>query len=261
MTFAYLVVAGLGLVIGSFLNVVIWRVPRGESIVSPPSACPRCGARILARDNVPVLSWLVLRGACRGCKEPISVRYPLVELGTAVVFCGVLLRFGASSPWALPAYLYLGAVAMALALIDLDVHRLPDQIVKPSYPVLAVLLVVATWGADQGWSSAIRALIGGAALLLLYLGLVVIYPRGMGWGDVKLAGLLGAACAWAGWGAFAVGAFGAFFLGGLFSIGLLLARRARRGTGIPFGPWMLLGAAIGIAWGNQLWSAYLSLMV
>src|SRR4051812_18121571 len=93
----------LGLLIGSFLNVVIWRVPRGESIVSPPSACPRCGKEISARDNIPVVSWLLLRGRCRGCQEPISVRYPLVELGTAVLFGLTAWHFGLS--WPLPAFL------------------------------------------------------------------------------------------------------------------------------------------------------------
>ena len=114
--------AVLGLALGSFLNVVVWRVPRGESVVRPPSACPGCGTAIKARDNVPVLSWLVLRGRCRSCGTPISRRYPLVEAGTAVLFVVMALRFG----WdpVLPAYLYLAAVGLALALIDIDCKRL-----------------------------------------------------------------------------------------------------------------------------------------
>lgn len=255
------VLAGvLGLLIGSFLNVVIWRVPRGESIVSPPSACPSCGHRVRARDNLPVLSWLLLRGRCRDCGAPIAVRYPLVEAGTSVAFVLVVLRFGVV--WELPAYLYLVAIGVALALIDLDVHRLPDAIVLPSYPVMVVLLAVASWapGGPSDWGALIRALIGAVALFGLYGLLFVIYPRGMGLGDVKLAGLLGLALAWLGWGSLVVGAFAAFLVGGVFSVLLLATGRATRKSGIPFGPWMLAGAAIGIGWGEQLWAGYLDIL-
>ncbi|MGY4642605.1 prepilin peptidase [Cellulomonas sp. URHB0016] len=244
----------VGLLIGSFLNVVIWRVPRGESIVSPPSACPRCGARIAWYDNVPVLSWLVLRGRCRRCHEPISVRYPLVELGTGVLFGLVAWHFGIS--WTTPAYLYLAAISVALALIDIDVHRLPNAIVLPSYVVVPVLLAVASWGSDD-WPALLRAVIGGVVLYAFYFLLVLVYPRGMGFGDVKLAGILGAYLAWLGWGSLVVGAFAAFLVGGVFSIVLLAAGRAGRKSKIPFGPWMLLGCAIGVAFGESLWSAYL----
>ena len=255
-----LAAAFLGLLVGSFLNVVVWRVPRGESVVSPPSACPQCGAHIRARDNVPVLSWLVLRGRCRDCDAPISRRYPLVEASTGVVFALVVLRFWTDQPWAVPAYLYLGAIAVALALIDLDVHRLPDAIVLPAYPVVAVLLAAASWGSGD-WGSLLRAVIGAAALFAFYGLLWVVYPAGMGRGDVKLAGVVGGALAGLGWGSLVVGAFAAFLVGGVFAIGLLLLRRAGRKSGIPFGPWMILGAAIGIGWGEALWSAYLGLML
>ena len=249
-----------GLIIGSFLNVVIWRVPRGESIVTPPSACPTCGHRIEPRDNVPVISWVLLRRRCRHCGAPISARYPLVESGTAVLFVLVVVRFGVG--WELPAYLYLAAVAVALALIDLDAHRLPDAIVLPSYGVGVVLLALASAdpGGSADWSALVRGLVGGAALFALYFLLLVAYPAGMGFGDVKLAGVLGLYLAWIGWGAFAVGAFGAFVVGGVFSLLLLATGRATRKSGIPFGPWMLVGAAIGIGVGEQLWSAYLSVL-
>lgn len=251
-------VAVLGLLIGSFLNVVIWRVPRGESLVSPPSSCPRCGARIAWFDNVPVLSWLLLRGHCRRCHEPIALRYPLVELATGVTFGLVAWHFGVS--WAVPAYLYLAAIGIALALIDIDVRRLPNAIVLPAYVVLPVLLAVASWGTDS-WPALLRAVIGGAVLYAFYFLLVLAYPRGMGFGDVKLAGILGAALAWVGWGALVVGAFAAFFVGGLFSVVLLVSGRASRKSAIPFGPWMILGCAIGVAFGESLWSAYLGALV
>lgn len=250
----------LGLAIGSFLNVVVWRVPRGESVVSPPSACPRCGVALRRRDNVPVVSWLLLRGRCHSCGEPISRRYPLVEAGTAAVFCGVALRLGWS--WGLPAYLYLAAVGVALALIDLDVRRLPNAIVLPSYPVVLALLTLASLAPGRGadWSSLLRAGVGGAVLFGFYFLLVLLYPRGMGWGDVKLAGLLGMGLAWLGWGSLIVGGFAAFLAGGVFSLALLAAGKASRKTAIPFGPWMILGAAVGFAVGEPAWTAYLSLL-
>ena len=253
----WLTAAVLGALIGSFLNVVVWRVPRGESVVSPPSACPRCGHEIRARDNVPVVSWLLLRGRCRDCAAPISPRYPVVEATTAVLFALVALRIG----WApeLPAYLYLAAIGLALALIDLDTHRLPDPIVLPAYPVLAVALGAASWVTGD-WGALLRAVIGGAALWAVYFLLMIVKQGGMGFGDVKLAGVLGAGMAWLGWGALIVGGFAAFLLGGLYGIALIVAGRGGRSTRVPFGPWMVLGTAIGIAAGQQLWTGYLDLV-
>ncbi|MBX9245860.1 prepilin peptidase [Actinotalea ferrariae] len=263
MTAVLLALLGvLGLAVGSFLNVVIHRVPAGLSVVRPASACPACGKPVRPRDNVPVLSWLVLRGRCRDCGEPISVRYLVVELVTAAAFVGVGLRFLVleDAPGALPAFAYLAAIGVALAAIDLDVHRLPNAIVLPSYPVLAVLLAVACWAGDD-WSAGLRAVIGGVGLYALYFLLVVVKPGGMGFGDVKLAGLLGAALAWCGWGTLAVGAFGAFLVGGVYAVVLVLAGRAGKGSRIPFGPWMIAGAALGVAVGEPLWRAYLDLLV
>ena len=248
----------VGLLIGSFLNVVVWRVPRGLSVVSPASACPSCETTIRARDNVPVASWLALRGRCRDCATAISARYPLVELGTAVLFVLVGVRLGVDG--ALPAFLYLAAIGVALALIDLDFHRLPDAIVLPAYPVLAVLLTAAA-AVSGDWGALLRAAVGGAVLWALYFVLMVAKPGGMGFGDVKLAGVLGLALGWLGWGSLVVGGFGAFLLGGVFSVVLLLTGRASRSSGIPFGPWMLAGAAVGVAVGERLWQGYLALIL
>jgi len=261
MTLALAALAGLlGLVVGSFLNVVVHRVPAGRSVVRPRSACPACGHEVRARDNVPVVSWLVLRGRCRDCGAPISARYPLVELGTGVLFAATFLVLEARGQLAvLPAALFLAAISIALAAIDLDTRRLPNAIVLPSYPVLAVLLVLASaLGGD--WSALARAGIGGAALWLLYFLVMVAKPGGMGFGDVKLAGLLGGVLGWFGWGSLVVGAFAAFLVGGVFSVVLMLAGRAGRKSAIPFGPWMLLGAWIGIFVGEPLWGAYLGIL-
>lgn len=267
------VVSGvLGLLIGSFLNVVVYRVPLSMSLVAPPSACPKCGSGIAPRDNVPVLSWLLLRGRCRNCAERISARYPIVEAGTALFFVLVSLRFAAdvasasfafgvtdlvADLAALAAFLYFAAISLALAIIDVEKHRLPNSIVLPGYPVAFVLLGVSSiFAADA--ESFIRAAIGSAGLFLFYFVISLISPAGMGFGDVKLAGVIGAFLGWIGWGALAVGAFAAFLLGGLFAIVLVLARLARRKSGIPFGPWMLAGAWVGIFFGNPIWSGYLS---
>ncbi|MBG6238961.1 leader peptidase (prepilin peptidase)/N-methyltransferase [Mycetocola sp. CAN_C7] len=276
----------LGLLIGSFLNVVVYRVPAGMSIVSPPSACPGCGSEIKAYDNVPVLSWLALRGKCRSCHEPISARYPLVEAGVGVFFAvvavwwwvaaapavstssiaGVGSIIGVSSTsetvasvLILVAFLWLAGVSVSLALIDLDTHKLPNAIVLPSYLVGGVLLAAA--GILNGDIDAlIRAAVGMAALWAAYFLLAMLYPGGMGFGDVKLAGVLGIYLGFVGWGALLVGAFAAFFLGGIYAIALLLSKKAGRKSGIPFGPWMLAGAWVGIFAGNTLWTSYLSLL-
>ena len=266
---AIIVVVGiLGLLVGSFLNVVAYRLPIGKSVVAPPSACPKCGEHIKPWDNVPVVSWLVLRGRCRHCAEPISARYPLVELTTGLLFAAAAFRF--SQPLDIPApalaatavlllaYLYFAAISVVLTVIDIDSHKLPNLIVLPSYIVVAALLLIASviYG---DFSQLLRAAIGGAALFAAYLIMALVYPGGMGFGDVKLAGVIGLLLGFLGWGTLVVGAFSAFLLGGLFGIALLVLRRANRKSGIPFGPWMLAGAWLGIFIGERSWNWYLGL--
>lgn len=260
-----LVFAGLlGLVIGSFLNVVIYRVPAGISLMRE-SRCPSCNAPVKPWQNVPVISWLLLRGRCASCGASISWRYPLVELGTALAFVAVTWLFSTQSEVPVGAavvvtiaYLYLAAISIALALIDIDTHRLPNAIVLPSYAVVGVLFALAcVLGAD--WSSLLRAAIGGAVLYLFYFVLRVVRPAGMGGGDVKLAGVVGLYLGWIGWGALAVGAFAAFLIGGVVGLALILARRAGRKSAIPFGPFMLIGAWTGVFAGEALGHAYISL--
>jgi leader peptidase (prepilin peptidase)/N-methyltransferase len=261
MTALLVVVAAvLGLAVGSFLNVVVWRVPRDESVVRPPSACPACGHPVRPRDNVPVVSWLLLRGRCRDCDAPISVRYPLVEATTSVLFALVVGWLGAS--WALPAFWYLAAVSVALFLIDVDVRRLPNAIVLPSYPVAFVLLALASAnpGGPSDFSALLRAVLAGAALLVFYVVLRVVYPAGMGLGDVKLSGVLGLYLGWVGWSAVVVGAFAAFLLGGVYGVALVVLRRAGRKSTLPFGPWMLLGAAVGLVAGPAVAGWYVGLL-
>lgn len=255
---ALVIAVGLiGLLIGSFLNVVIHRVPAGESIVSPPSRCPGCGNLISPRDNIPVISWLLLRGRCRTCHEPISARYPLVELLTAAVFALMAWRFGLA--WDLPAYLYLAAVGVALAAIDLDTKRLPNVIVLPSYPVAAALFLLPALLEGQ-WDNYVRAIAGAAALCGVYFLLALIHPAGMGFGDVKLAGVLGAYLGWLGWAALVVGGFLGFALGAVVGVAMMVAGRAGRRTALPFGPFMLLGTLLAIFLAEPLSQWYLGLV-
>jgi leader peptidase (prepilin peptidase)/N-methyltransferase len=247
----------LGLAVGSFLNVVVHRVPRGESVVSPPSRCPRCASPIRARDNVPVISWLLLRGRCRHCGEPISARYPLVELLTAAVFVAFALRFRDDLA-VLPAYLFLGAAGVALALIDLDVRRLPNALVYPCYAAgLTLLGVAALAGGDLAALG--RAVAGMAALFAFYFVLWYVKPGGMGFGDVRLAGVLGLYLGWLGWGSLLVGLFAGFLFGGLTGLALMAVGRAGRKSRIPYGPFMLAGAFVAVLAGQPLAAAYTSL--
>ena len=249
------VVGLLGLAVGSFLNVVIYRIPRGESLVRPGSHCPHCGNEVRSRHNVPVLGWLLLRGRCADCAAPISARYPLVEAGTALLFVAVAARFGLS--WALPAYLYLAAIAVALALIDLDVMRLPDAIVLPSYLVALTLLVPAALLGD-GLAPIVRGLVAAALLWLFYRALARF--GGMGGGDVKLAPLLGFYLGWLGWDALAIGAFAGFLLGGLAGAVLMAVRLAKRKSRVPFGPYMLAGAFVAVFAAAPIAGWYLDLL-
>jgi leader peptidase (prepilin peptidase) / N-methyltransferase len=250
--------AMLGLAVGSFLNVVIHRVPRGESVVAPRSHCPVCTVALRPWHTVPVFSWVAQRGRCATGRHRIGARYPLVEVGTAALFVAVTARIGLDP--ALPAYLYLAAVAVALAMIDLDVRRLPDAIVLPSYVVGGVLLAAAA-ASNRDWSAAARGVAAMLLLWLLYFGLSVTYPGGMGFGDVKLAGLLGLHLGWLGWSAVWVGTFVGFLLGGVVAVGLLVTRRAGRRTAIAFGPAMLGGALVAVFGAGPISSWYTALLM
>jgi leader peptidase (prepilin peptidase)/N-methyltransferase len=251
-----LLVAALGLAIGSFLNVVIWRVPRGESVVRPPSSCPRCGSTIRTADNVPVFGWIRLKGACRDCNERISARYPLVEALTGALFAAMALRLGFAAD--LPAFLYLVALGVALAFIDFDTKRLPDALTLPSYAVVAALLVGAAMVASTP-GPLLRAAAGAGILGGFYFLVWFVYPAGMGFGDVKLAPILGAYLGWLGYGVLAVGAFLGFFLGAVIAVGVVALKNGGRKTKIPFGPFMITGAVLAVFVGQEIADAYVRL--
>lgn len=248
------VAAGLaGLCVGPFLNVVIHRVPRRESVVRPRSRCTGCGTPLAERDNVPVLSWLLLRGRCRTCGMSISARYPLVELATGALFASAALRFGAA--WVLPAYCAFFAVLLAVAVIDLEHFIVPNRIVFPtllaSVPLLAVVALV-----DGAWGDLATALVGAVAasggLLLIHL----IHPKGMGMGDVKLALVLGLFLGWLDLAHVALGLFLGFFLGAVGGVLLIALRLRSRRDHVPFAPFLAGGALVAVLVGNPLLDWY-----
>jgi leader peptidase (prepilin peptidase) / N-methyltransferase len=235
----------MGAVIGSFLNVVAHRVPRGESLVSPGSHCPGCGAEVKPYDNIPVVSWLRLRGRCRNCGMRISARYPLVELATAIAFAAVVAVRGFDNDLFLE--LPFVAALIALAAIDFDHKLLPNKIVYPlaAYGVIATLLV------DQ--DDLVENLIAGAGAFLFLLVAVIAYPRGMGMGDVKLAGAMGLYLGLSVIPALLV----AFLSGSLVGI-VIIAREgaAGRKKAVPFGVFLALGGIVGVLAGPELIDLY-----
>jgi len=241
------VLAGLcGLVVGSFLNVVIHRLPRGESVVFPPSHCPACGTPIRWYDNVPVLSYLLLAGRCRACRAPIPLRYLLVELATAGLFLAVALRFPLGLA-ALHAAL-LGCLCLALAWIDWEHMLLPDLLTLPG-TVVGLLLALAGGPTPLG-----SALLGTALGVAIPLGIIWAYRllrgvEGMGLGDVKLLGMLGAFFGWQG---MLVTLALAAVAGALVGVGLILAGRGSRETELPFGTFLCAAALVVLFFGQKL---------
>jgi leader peptidase (prepilin peptidase) / N-methyltransferase len=235
----------LGAVIGSFLNVVVHRVPLGESLVSPGSHCPGCGAEVKPYDNIPVVSWLVLRGRCRNCGMRISPRYPLVELATAIAFAAVVAVRGFDNDLVLE--LPFVAVLIALAAIDFDHKLLPNKIVYPmaAYGLIATLLV------DQ--EDLVENLIAGAGAFVFLLVAVIAYPRGMGMGDVKLAGAMGLYL-----GLSVIPALLVAFLSGSLVGVVIIAREgaAGRKKAVPFGVFLALGGIVAVLAGPELIDLY-----
>ncbi|SEI86409.1 prepilin peptidase [Demequina mangrovi] len=256
MTWLVLAGAALGLLCGSFANVLIARVPAGERWAHDRSRCPRCGHQLAWHDNIPVLSWLWLRRRCGYCAEPISARYPAVELVTSALFAVTVLVHGAT--WSTVGLLYLALISVALVVIDLDVQRLPNSLVLPAIPVVAVA-VAAEAGSQGDWWILARAGLAALALGGFYFAMWFAYPKGLGFGDVKTAVLLGLALGAIGWDALAVGAFLGPMLGGAAGIAAIVRHRKVSDVRLAYGPWLIGGAWIGILAGPQLWDAYIDL--
>ena len=271
-TFA--IVAGIfGLMLGSFLNVVIHRMPimmerdwaaqcadfRGEpapvfeplTLAKPRSRCPKCGHAISALENIPLLSWIVLRGCCRGCAAPISPRYPLIEAVTGVLFAFAAWHFGFTAA-GLGALVFIGAL-IALTGIDFDTQLLPDDI---TLPLLWLGLALNAFNVFTDLKSAvIGAMAGYLSLWLVYWGFKLATGKeGMGYGDFKLLAALGA---WLGWQMIPLTILLSSFVGAVVGIGLMVVARHGRNVPIPFGPYLAAAGIIALVWGKPLTRAYL----
>jgi leader peptidase (prepilin peptidase) / N-methyltransferase len=238
----------LGAIVGSFLNVVAYRLPRRESLITPASHCPTCGTPVKPYDNVPVLSWLLLRGHCRSCGGPISVRYPLVEATTAALCVGAVLAHNSAAGIALSILLIL--LIVPAALIDLEYRIIPNRITG-----LGAVLALAV-GLALDPSGEPTRLIAGAAAGGFLLITALAYPGGMGMGDVKLAGVMGLFLGTA----VAPAIFAALVLGVLVGAVVIAQKGAQEGrkTAVPFGPFLAVGALIGVFAGHPLVDIYIN---
>jgi leader peptidase (prepilin peptidase)/N-methyltransferase len=241
----------LGAIIGSFLNVCVYRIPAGQSIVSPPSRCPQCGASIRWYQNIPIVSYLVLRGRCAGCRARISPRYPLVEALTGLLFLLVWMVFGWQA--ATPLYWVFAAALVVITFIDLDHQIIPDVISLPGIIVGFLTALAIPW---LSWTdSLLGILLGGGSLFLV----AEAYHRltgqeGMGGGDVKLLAMIGA---FLGWKAILPVIFLGSLAGSLVGVPLMIAKRSGGKLAIPFGPFLALGAIVCLLWGRYLLVWYL----
>jgi leader peptidase (prepilin peptidase)/N-methyltransferase len=250
-----LVVAILfGAVLGSFINVVIYRLPRGMSLAHPPSHCPGCGRRVQPWDNIPVLSYLLLRGRCRGCGVRIPLRYPIVEL-LAAALTVLAVRFAATPPAVLIQLVFVLGL-LAVVFIDLDHRIIPDRITLPG---IGLGLLWALIGPLPLLDSVLGILVGGGGLFLIAVGYQRITGReGLGMGDVKLMAMVGAFLGWQG--ALATVLFGSL-AGSLVGLGLMVGGRGNRLTALPFGTFLAPAAWVVLFAGEVLWARYLALLM
>jgi len=235
-----------GLVIGSFLNVVVVRLPERRSLWGPRSACPGCGAALPWHDNIPLLSFALLRGRCRACAMPISWRYPIVEAATAVLFIAAYTRFGLTLDFFVAAVLL--AALVAITAIDLQHEIIPDAITLPG--ILVGLLASLVTRRVSVLDSLLGVAVGGGLFLII----ILVSGGGMGGGDMKLGAMLGA---FLGWKVALLSLFFAVLVGGGLAIALLASGRRGRKDPIPFGPFLALGGAVGLFVGEGLVTWYL----
>ncbi|MEA2520812.1 MAG: leader peptidase (prepilin peptidase) / N-methyltransferase [Actinomycetota bacterium] len=248
-----LVALPFGLVLGSFMTVVVARMPARESVIAPRSRCPRCKTEIRTRDNLPIVSWLLLRGKCRDCGLKISAEYPLTEAVTAALAVGAAVVY--PSVWVAVLVGLLLAMMPAIALIDIRHRIIPNALTYPSLALFSVFVLIARlFGAPVDPLRALEglAIYGGALFIVAFL------SRGMGMGDVKLAGVIGVALGAIGLRFVGVAAGAAILFGGLMGVAALLMGRDRK-SAIPFGPSMALGAVVAALWGERLAATYLKL--
>lgn len=253
---AAVVLGVFGLLVGSFANVVIYRVPAGLSIVSPPSNCPKCHAPVRPWDNLPIVSWLVLRGRCRDCGAPIAVRYPLVEALVGAVVAGIGWKFGVS--WTAGAEAALASGLVMLGFIDFDHMLLPRKVVYIDLAFVGALLVVAA-AASGRWGSLGVAAICGAVPWALFFAINYVKPKALGFGDVRLALLIGFGLGWLGAAYAFLGFIVASVLGSVVGVTLMALGRAGRRTAVPFGSFLASGAIATVLVGAPVVNWYLAM--
>lgn len=243
----YLLLFVLGTVIGSFLNVVIYRVPLGESIVAPPSHCPKCNTRLKPWDLIPLLSWLSLKGKCRYCAAAVSYRYAFVELLTGLFFVFTYIQVGIDN--ILIVYLLLTSILIADTFIDFDHFILPDGL--HAFGAVGFILLNLVFSFIPWQDAGLGIIVGMTPLLLLVL---LTRGNGMGLGDVKLMAMLGL---FLGWKLTLLTLLLSFILGGIFGVLLLVTKVKTRKDPIPFGPWIAMAAFIAMHWGEEIIKLYL----
>jgi leader peptidase (prepilin peptidase)/N-methyltransferase len=242
-----------GAVIGSFLNVCICRLPHNESVVFPPSRCPQCGFKIPFYDNVPIISWLLLRGKCRSCRAPISPQYPLVELINALLTLFLFLKFGPSFPF-LVLFLFCSAMVV-ITFIDLEHQIIPDVITLPG---IVAGFLFSFFIPQLGWQNSLLGIVaGGGSLLVVAYGYELLTRKeGMGGGDIKLLAMMGA---FFGWKAVFFIIFVSSLIGSVIGITVMVIQKKDSKLAIPFGPFLALGAILYIFFGRQVIHWYLNL--
>jgi leader peptidase (prepilin peptidase) / N-methyltransferase len=250
--------AVLGLIFGSFATVVAYRIPKNESVASGRSKCPNCGRTIPAAENIPVLSYLALRGRCRGCGNPISIRYPLIEVATGLLFGLAVWKFGLSAEAVVFAAFFL--VLVVLSAIDLEYRLLPNRIVYPAFVggwVALAAIALVDGMPERLVDAAVGALVFGGFFVVV----AFLFPAGMGGGDVKLGFVVGTFLGYLdGLGIVLAGMFLAFLTGSVIGIGLILFAGRGRKSMLPFGPFLALGTVLAVFMGRPLVDGYLGLL-
>jgi leader peptidase (prepilin peptidase) / N-methyltransferase len=244
-----------GLIIGSFCNVVIYRLPQGKSIITPGSRCPACTMPIHPWDNIPVLSYLLLRGRCRACKEPISVRYPTVELVSGGLYVLLWLKYGFTIPLAVNAA--LTSTLLAVAVIDYDHKIIPNTITLPGIVIGLGLSILSVLSIDVLPITPLASLLGVLGGGVFFYLIALVSRGGMGGGDIKLIAMIGAFLGWQG--AFFTILSGAL-LGSLVGVSLMVLGKNGRKDKVPFGPFLSIGAILFTLWGDELIHWYLNLL-
>ncbi len=260
----YIPIFILGLITGSFLNVCIYRIPRGISVVHPSSRCTSCGAPVKFHDNIPVLSYIMLMGKCRSCKAKIPVRYPLIELLNGILYVMVLKEFGYGSPWILPVYLIFVSSLVVIFFIDLEYQIIPNSITLPGIPIAVILgsTILPDPLAQSnllGFRASIAGFLagGGSFYLLAVLGKVIFKKDAMGGGDIKMMAMVGGLLGWKG---VILTTFLGSLLGSVAGISIILLKGREWGGKIAFGPYLATGALVTLLWGQDiffLWLSYL----